>query len=247
MIITKKRYLTRKVMLSVLLPGVFSVLLLNACGKKELLPVSSELIQETALLPETEGELRTAESAGEDLSIDTDRQETGAESEAVYWYVHVCGAVNVPGVYLLPEGSRCFEAIEMAGGLREDARSDLLNLASVLQDGMKLRVPDIRETEGLSPQEAENLLYQSAGLPEGGSADFGGGSPSENGSGRSLVNINTADAALLCTLPGIGETRARQIIAYRESHGNFSSCEDIMNVTGIKAGLYDQIRDLICI
>ena len=78
-----------------------------------------------------------------------------------------------------------------------------------------------------------------AGSAGQGAAGAGG----QAASGR--VNINTADAAQLCTLPGIGESRAADIIAYREAHGGFASCEDIMNVSGIKESVYNKISDKI--
>lgn len=136
-------------------------------------------------------------------------------------YVYVCGAVNNPGVVALQEGSRAEAALEAAGGFRQDARTDYVNLAAKVSDGEKLYFPTEEETAGLSAEPLE-----------------------ENG-GDGLININTADEAVLCMLSGIGESRARDIVRYREENGPFESCEDIMNVPGIKASVYGKIKDRI--
>ena len=133
--------------------------------------------------------------------------------------VYVCGAVETPGIVFLPEGSRAADALEAAGGFASHAAVDAVNLAAKISDGEKLYFPDCEEYRA----QAEKQASASAGL----------------------VNINTADAAQLCTLPGIGESRAADIIAYREAHGGFASCEDIMNVSGIKESVYNKISDKI--
>lgn len=136
-------------------------------------------------------------------------------------WVHICGEVQAPGVYELEAGSRICDALLAAGGFTEAADTEFYNLAKLLEDGMQIAVPN-RETA--REQAREN----------GGETD-----------GR--ININTATAEMLCTLPGIGESRARDIIAYREKHGKFSSPEQIMEVSGIKQAVYDKIRDLITV
>ena len=133
--------------------------------------------------------------------------------------VYVCGAVEAPGIVFLPEGSRAADALEAAGGFASGAAEDAVNLAARVSDGEKLYFPDCEE-------------YQAQ---------------SETQAAAGLVNINTADAAQLCTLPGIGESRAADIIAYREACGSFASCEDIMKVSGIKESVYNKIKDRITV
>jgi len=140
-----------------------------------------------------------------------------AEQEIPQIYVYVCGAVNRPGVVRLQEGSRADAALEAAGGFRGDAKTDYVNLAAKVEDGQKIYVP----TEDETTAESEESL--------------------EDG----LININTADAALLCTLPGIGEARAQDILRYREENGLFETCEDIMKVPGIKNSVYSKIKNMI--
>ena len=141
--------------------------------------------------------------------------------------VYVCGAVASPGVYVLPEGSRVYEAVEMAGGLLESADPKALNQARPLADGEQITV--------LTVEEVQN----------GETAEQGAGGSVSGGDGK--VNINTADADELMTLSGIGESRAKAIIAYREENGKFESIEDIMKIDGIKEKMFEKIRDSITV
>ena len=156
-------------------------------------------------------ERKSADEVGETEVI------VSAEEESIL--VHVCGAVENPGVVSLPQGSRAEDALLAAGGFTEDASRDFVNLAGYVSDGEKLYFPTREEV--------------SAGIQVQAEADDG------------LININTADVAALCTLPGIGEARARDIIAYRETHGDFACCEDIMKISGIKISVYQKISDKI--
>lgn len=131
--------------------------------------------------------------------------------------VHVCGAVQNPGVITIQAGARVIDAVTMAGGMTPDADADYLNLAAVLSDGEKVYVPTVEEV----------LLWE---LQQGKSQ---------------LININTADETQLCTLPGIGESKARDIIAYRKENGEFQTIEDIMKVPGIKDSLFQKIKEYI--
>ena len=138
--------------------------------------------------------------------------------------VYVSGAVANPGGVEIPQGSRVEDALAAAGGFGAEAGREAVNLADWVSDGQKLYFPTEEEAEG-------------AGLPAAGTDSGSSG----------LVNINTADVAALCTLSGIGESRALDIIAYREANGGFASCEDIMNVPGIKNAVYEKIRDKITV
>lgn len=140
--------------------------------------------------------------------------------------VYVCGAVRDSGVVFLPEGSRAADALEAAGGFAPEAAEEAVNLAARVSDGEKLYFPT-REEYASRPEEY--------------------GARTEGTEAAGLVNINTADAAQLCTLPGIGESRAADIIAYRDSHGGFSACEDIMKVSGIKESVYQRISGKISV
>jgi competence protein ComEA len=162
---------------------------------------------------------------GEENTVD-DIEET---KESIY--VSILGEVSSPGVYVMPEGSRTYELINEAGGATENADTARLNLVSLLEDGMQITIPSY-EADKESPTEGPTLVLTD--------------NTESEGSKRALVNINTASISELTTLTGIGTTRAEAIINYRDSVGKFEKCEDLMNVTGIKQGIYDKLKDEIC-
>lgn len=141
--------------------------------------------------------------------------------------VDISGAVARPGVYELRADARVCDAVEAAGGLTADADVDSLNQAQLLADAQKIRVFTVQEAA------------------QGAAADIAQADGAQTEGGK--VNINTADAALLATLSGIGESRARDIIAYREANGAFQSIEDIMKVSGIKQATFNRIKDAIAV
>jgi competence protein ComEA len=148
--------------------------------------------------------------------------------------VYVCGAVNVPGVYYFKAGDIKSAALEAAGGFADGAAADYVNLAEKLTDGEKLYFPYEEEVA------SGEIRYD---VSESGSETVQ--DTSNEGSGK--VNINTADKTELMTLPGIGESKANLIIDYRESNGSFGSIEDIMNINGIKDGVYGKIKEYITV
>lgn len=160
-------------------------------------------------------------------------------------YIHVCGLVSTPGVYGLPAGSRVYEAIEAAGGFSEAAVPDYLNLAQVLEDGMKIQVPDRDQAEEWKARG----LTQSGISMGGGTAGVqtSGRTGSGEGGSKARVNLNTASREELMTLRGIGASRADDIIHYRQEFGGFKSIEDIMNVSGIKDAAFEKIKDSITV
>lgn len=154
---------------------------------------------------------------------------TAPVAEAEKIVVHVAGAVKNPGVYILEEGQRVKDAIDIAGGPLPEADLLRLNLAQKIHDEDKLYVPKIGETPEQSEQ--ENDLY---GATVGISSKNDG-----------KVNINTADETELTKLPGIGPATAQKIIDYRTTNGSFKSIEDIKKVSGIGDKKFEQLKDKI--
>ncbi|MDO4327030.1 MAG: ComEA family DNA-binding protein [bacterium] len=192
--------------------------------------------EENADAQSTHAEDTGIESAGREKN--TDAQNMGAENaDADVWWVYVCGEVQNPGVYALEKSSRVVDAIEAAGGFTEQAAAAYWNLAEVLKDGMKIAVPSIEEAAG-DPYGVQNVGRMAA-------ASGNAGNTVETA--PVLVDLNTADAALLQTLPGIGEAKAADIIAYRQEHGGFRSIEEIMNIAGIKEAVFQKIKDRITV
>lgn len=159
--------------------------------------------------------------------------------------VFVCGEVLNPGVYELDGTPRLIDAIEAAGGYTEKAAIEYLNLARDIKDGEKIYVPN--ENEILADSGAKTVVGM---LENDGSYvnnnSTNGLNTGENTMGN-LVNINVASEAELKTLPGVGESKAKAIIAYREEHGGFKKKEDLMKISGIKDGLFNKVKDNICV
>ena len=155
--------------------------------------------------------------------------------------VHVAGAVASPGVVTLDEGARVADAIDAAGGLAQEADPDQLNLARPLTDGEQVRVPRVGE-DASAWQGTSGQAGASAGGGGGGQAP-GAAGPAPSGS----VNLNTADAAELETLPGIGPALAQRIIDYRAEHGAFTSVDELTSVSGIGSARLEALRDLVSV
>ena len=178
----------------------------------------------------------------------TDRAELSDASleEAKTLVVHICGAVSAPGVYELPAGSRIIDAVEAGGGFLPEADEACCNLAEEIVDGCQIYI--MTKTESCADGQTE----KKAGIQTSPDSDMqttdrnvrSNSAPAlENG----LVNLNTADVAALMTLPGIGESRAKAIISYREQHGAFAKIEDIMKISGIKQAAFSKIKDKITV
>ena len=132
-------------------------------------------------------------------------------------YVYITGEVCKTGVYVVKEGARLCELIEMAGGLTENADQKSINMARFLVDGEHVHVYKLGESYDAEVK------------------------------GKELININSASKEKLMELPGIGESRAVSIIDYRKKHGGFTKIEDIMNVSGIKQAAFEKMKEYICV
>ncbi|MDF1541666.1 MAG: ComEA family DNA-binding protein [Anaerosomatales bacterium] len=154
-----------------------------------------------------------------------------ADEEPTPLWVHVAGAVRVPGLYELEPGARVGDALTVAGGTLDDAALDAVNLARLLADGEQVYVPSEEEVE--------------AGVAQPGAAAAGAAPNAAPGGGA--VDINTATAGELEALPGVGPATAAKIIAEREANGPFAAPEDLMRVAGIGEKKFEALRDLIVV
>ncbi|WP_250897447.1 ComEA family DNA-binding protein, partial [Curtobacterium flaccumfaciens] len=160
--------------------------------------------------------------------------------------VHVLGAVRRSGVVELPASSRVGDALERAGGATDDADLDRLNLARVLTDGERLYVPRVGQQEvpeALGPEADGAAAAPTAAA--GAGAGSGGGAAGTGGEESAVVDLNTADQAVLETLPGIGPGLAGRIIAWRDEHGRFTAVEDLLDVSGIGDVRFAELRDRV--
>lgn len=162
--------------------------------------------------------------------------------------VYVAGAVKNEGVYELEENSRVADCIEKAGGLADDANIKEINLAYVLEDGMKVYIPknsDKNEVEDKTSTYVSKENGSNFNKSDDGSENTN--SSQSKSTKSSKININTATQAELESLPGIGPSTATKIINYRKENGRFNSIEDIKKVSGIGDSKYSQIKDLVTI
>ena len=178
----------------------------------------------------------------------TDRTELSDASseETKTLVVHICGAVSAPGVYELPAGSRIIDAVEAGGGFLPEAEEACCNLAEEIVDGCQIYIMTKSEScaDGQTEKKAGIQTSPDSNMQ---TTDRNVRSNSATALENGLVNLNTADVAALMTLPGIGESRAKAIISYREQHGAFAQIEDIMKISGIKQAAFSKIKDKITV
>lgn len=144
-------------------------------------------------------------------------------------YVYICGAVNKPNVYKVKEGTRVFEVVKLAGGLTQDADANYINQSEVLKDEQYLYFPTKKEIK------KEYTITNSAKQIQKTKEKI------------ILINLNTATKEQLMELRGIGESKALDIINYREKNSGFKKIEEIMNIQGIKQAVFNKIKDFITV
>ena len=193
------------------------VLIFVGCGTQD--SILKRVQPETGSLEEQQ-DTETVYNVESETQNEKPEQEEKSLQEWIY--VDVCGAVRNPGVYRIEAGSRVFQVLEQAGGCTEKASLETVNQADLLTDGQKIRIYTKEEAGQMEKklQEEDPLLDD-------------------------RVDINRAGKEELMTLTGVGETRAQAILAYRETHGSFSSVEELMQVEGIKEKTYEKLKDQI--
>ena len=151
--------------------------------------------------------------------------------------IYITGEIQKEGVYELEENSRVLDAIEIAGGLKENANIEDINLAQILEDESKIYIPN-KNDENIKNDNQNNIDNISKNTTETIKKE-GTIIKSEK------ININTASQTELETLPGIGPSTALKIVNYRKEKGKFKNIEDIKNVSGIGESKFSKIKDLI--
>lgn len=189
---------------------------------------------------EKEPQEKETETTSSEIPDEKAREEE-EEATSHSLYVDISGEVERPGVYELPDGNRIFHAISAAGGFTDRAETRCVNQAEALHDGEKIYIYSREEAEQLG---GWKQLSAESGIVPGGSSSGGNGSVA-NSDGK--VNLNQADKNQLMTLAGVGAAKAEAIISYREMNGAFAAIEDIMQVSGIKEKLFEQICDKITV
>jgi competence protein ComEA len=197
--------------------GAAVVLLLLGLGIAVLVTATGSHGKTTAL-----GAGSTSGPAGSGSTSAPPSSADGSPGATVY--VHVVGAVLHPGLFPLRDGDRVVDAVAAAGGFADTADQTQVNLARFVTDGEQLAVPVIGAPAVAAPGAAN-----------------GGAVPGAK------VNLNTADLALLDTLPQVGPAMAKRILDWRTANGKFTSVEDLMSVTGVGDKTFEQLKDLVTV
>ena len=212
----------QKIIVMVIIAVIAGSILYYVYGK-------DETTYQTEILPYEENTLKEKEEIKE-------MEETEAEI-----IIYITGEVNQEGVYSLPEGARVADAIEQAGGLTENAYTEEINLAYVLEDGVKIKIPNkddiYNKVETNTITEVENYITAESGM------DI----EERQTKTSEKVNINTATQEELETLVGVGPSIANKIVQYRKENGNFKTVDDIKNVSGIGESKFEKIKDYVCV
>lgn len=239
---------------------VWSVTQFSAAPRAEQIASPSATAESVQAVGAQQSPQPGAQSTAQPSANPSESAQGGASGEATV-RVHVAGAVNNPGVYTLPAQGRAVDAIAAASGAAADADLDRVNLAGTLSDGVQIYVPHRGETA--APAQIQ---------PNGGTANAGQGNAAngaaQNGAsqggaqpqpartltasgsaqkGSTPVNINTATAEELQSLPRIGPAMAQRIIAWREAHGGFHSVDELDAVPGIGPSMLENLRPLVTV
>ena len=199
---------------------------------------------------ENENVISTEDNVIENVVADAEESEETTKEEINKIIVHVSGAVNKEGIVELEENSRIADAISQAEGLKENADTKNINLAFKLEDGMKIYIPTIEESQKVNEQnQKENVIDETSKYVTSSGGVIQEQQTNENVDAKKSekININTATQTELETLPGIGPSTSLKIVNYREENGNFKSIEEIKEVSGIGDAKYENIKDLICV
>lgn len=221
--------------------GVSLILAITGCSDRAvtLADITENNAEEGGVLADAQIDAQAGDGSWQvsgDSLPDSARPDSSPEtSTPATITVYICGCVLNPGVYELPEGSRICDGLDVAGGFAEGADETRINLAGYLKDGDMVFFPE--EGEEI-PEGAVSAAQPVSGTTAAGVA---------SSTSSALININTASEDTLCSLPGIGSSKAKAIVKYREDNGPFTDISQIMNVSGIGENLYNNIKDLICV
>lgn len=168
------------------------------------------------------------------IILNTNEENNQIEEKSNKIIIYITGAVKNEGIYEIEENSRIADSIEIAGGLTTEANISNINLAYILEDGMKIYIPKKNENTNSIKDETNTYISKENSNTESSQKQI-----------NNKININTATQSELETLPGIGPSIALNIINYRKEKGKFNSIEDIKKVNGIGENKYNNIKELI--
>ncbi len=196
-------------------------------------------------------------AANETLEKKDENEESKEENKIEEFFVDIKGEVNNPGVYLVNENNIVNDVINMASGLTKNANTKCINLSMKVSPQMVIYVYNNTETRQISSNsktETSNIcnnlnndVYTNINEANKSNNSTSSNTQNNNPETNSLININTSDINGLMTLPGIGESKAKEIIKYREENGGFKNIEELKNVSGIGDATFEKLKSSITI
>lgn len=185
---------------------------------------------------------------------EVEKKESEDKIDSVFM-VDIKGAIKKPGVYEVDSNKRVIDVIKLAGGLNSNANTNYINLSSKVKDEMVIWIYTKEEIEKMKlEQSSANYMIESCNCPVVDNTTCLNSNEENNNEDKKeidkendIININNASLEELMSLNGVGESKAKSIIDYRNRIGNFKSKEDIMNVSGIGEALYNKIKDSITV
>ena len=185
------------------------------------------------------------------ITIKKENNITSKKDSSIYYKVDIKGQVNNPGIYSLKADSRVIDVINSSGGVTDNADLTVLNLSKKIKDEMviivysKEEVADFKKTKEIEEQVQKKCIQKDS------DSLINDGCITENNSDKAnltgKININTATLEELLKLPGVGETKAKNIINYRNKNGVFKEITDLKKVDGIGESIYAQIEAFITV
>lgn len=201
----------------------------------------------TAIIISLNNKKHTKTSQKELLLSKKTPQKATQTKETENYIVDIKGEVNMPGIYKLKKNSRVVDVIEKAGGLTENANTTVINLSKKINDEMVIIIYSNYEIENFkSTKEQEENLISKCEQKDSNSLKNDAcmsSSNTEQALDNTKISLNNATKEELMTLSGIGESKADDIIKYREENGEFKNIEDIKNIKGIGDAIFDKIKD----
>jgi competence protein ComEA len=182
-----------------------------------------------------------------DIVLTKKKKKKIINTDPIYLKVDIKGEVVIPGIYSLEEGSRVIDVINLAGGLTENANTSVINLSKKITDEMVIivysneQINNLIDTKNMEKYLQEKCVEGDGGIKNDACIE------DNNENSNSLININTATKEELMSLTGIGESKANDIINYRNNNGPFKSIEEITKVSGIGDNIYSQIKENITV
>lgn len=187
-------------------------------------------------------DVKTVEPEVIALSDDEEKEEIITEAVETI-FIDIKGEIKYPGVYEMQLGDRVIDAVQMAGGFTDEATTDNVNLSKKLKDETVIIIPSyLKDYENVTIKNDYEIDSNDDIVQTEENENY-----EKIESSSSLVNINTASVVELMSLDGIGETKAKAIIEYRDTSGGFKSIEDIKNVSGIGESTYENIKNNITV